>query len=236
MFLPQAASLFGVHPGPLTVFTVRGPLSFASSWLWQLLELSRPGTLQSVHQLGPGLVLFSQSWVFERKTTRVKCHFHYTPSIHLNNGCWLGVSGWGSAGCSCPSTVYFLEGSLRCQLQEWSVLLFLLEMELWTPWNSATWESCLFLPVIRSTVYLCQYGSRLSYLTQPLCAITQRCSILPCEHWPSQLWPWVLFQSCLLCPAHTPSFFPCSFFWSSCTWVLGSRDQTCVPRIGSTES
>lgn len=59
------------------------------------------------------------------------------------------VSGWGGAGCSCPSTGHFLEGSheVPATSKEWRVLLFLLEMELGTTWNSATCESCLFFPI-----------------------------------------------------------------------------------------
>ena len=149
MFLPQVVPLSGVHAGHLTMFTVKCALSFACSWLWKFLELPWPGTLQKAPQPGPCLELLSRPWVAERKTTQVKCHFHDTPSMQLNTGGWLWVSGWGSAGSSCPSTLYFLEGSCEVPAtsKEWRVLLFLLEMELWTTWNSATWESCLFFPV-----------------------------------------------------------------------------------------
>lgn len=121
MFLPQVVPLSGVHAGHLIMFTVKCALSFACSWLWKFLKLPWPGT--QAPQPGPCLELLSRPWVAERKTTQVKCHFHDTPSMQLNTGGWLWVSGWGSAGSSCPSTLYFLEGSCEVPAtsKEWRV-------------------------------------------------------------------------------------------------------------------
>lgn len=198
--------------GHHTVFSFQVPL--ASSWLWQLLRLSWSGTLQMSLIWGLVLTFFSWSWVFERKNTQVKWHFHYILSTQQ---CWLLTliiwlrKCWSDFSVKLDRVtvkfsfyslfiLHFLEGSHEVQStrQERTVFFFLLEKGLWTIWNSPTGEVCLFtLSYLFSHLFISVWTH--GYFI--LCVIKQYCLILLCKC--SQLWP----PGALLvgpCPSHTP--------------------------------
>lgn len=69
------------------------------------------------------LMLKLRLWVWGRKTTEIKCHFHHIRSReHSVNmiyhcWCWLWSSGWGSACQVSPLSGYFFSLSLLCPLE-----------------------------------------------------------------------------------------------------------------------